>query len=378
MLVGLALFAATGAFAQGYEPLDVRYKNSLSSEWLILDEEENKLIPYVPELHEEKQAFYQWVEVRKGQPFPVTFTAKKDLSIFIDNKLIFIADSTSNYQLDLLDLFQPEKPIERHLLSVWHPADLPNINSFKNLLPEIEDDPSDADFVQRRVLEDFSQNAFIIFLLLIGIMYGGLKTSYTSDFHSVFRISTFLRTSALEEGFLSRPISSLSSILFVIAFSLSFALLIVAIHTNIQNIFIFNRLFKVTEADITTKVLFYTFVVFAFIILKYLYLHIMAYIFDLVPLVAIQYREFIRTTLFMGMFLPVIMLLYLALNNTMPTTVLFISNIAVSVILIFTAIRIFYTINNRVSLQNLHLFSYLCATEIIPLAILLKLIVFNY
>jgi hypothetical protein len=134
----------------------------------------------------------------------------------------------------------------------------------------------------------------------------------------------------------------------------------------------------VSETDITSRILFYTLLIFAFVLLKLLFLTLMGYIFDLTPLVSLQYREFVRTLLFMGIFFPLIMIVYLAFNTIVPQLVLLISNIAISTILIVTVLRIFYTLNKKFSLRNLHLFSYICATEIIPLIILLKLIVFNY
>jgi hypothetical protein len=104
----------------------------------------------------------------------------------------------------------------------------------------------------------------------------------------------------------------------------------------------------------------------------------MGYIFDVTELVMVQYREFVRTILFMGLFLPLVMVLYLSLNQTLPEAVLWISNGVVSLMLIGTVARIARTLSRRVSLLNLHLFSYLCATEVIPLLVLLKVIVFTY
>ena len=104
----------------------------------------------------------------------------------------------------------------------------------------------------------------------------------------------------------------------------------------------------------------------------------MAYIFDVSGIVNTQYREFLRSILFMGMFLPFVMLLYLAFNQINPSVVLLCSTLAVSTLLILTVLRVGLTLNKKVPLQNLHLFSYLWATEVIPLAVMLKLIVFNY
>ena len=373
-------FSFSGVLAQEQLPsFKLNRTNLLSSDWLIYRPETNHFALYIPEYHGKTGALYQWIDIRNGQPFLINFTAKKDLSLFIDNQLLFTADSVSTYSLDLNKLFKPEKS-GRHLLCIWHPTEQPDYTTFSNA-SEVRVATSSAPLKNEawdKVRHYPNYNAFIIFLLLIGVLYGSLRTSYTSDFQSLFRVSNFFRRSALEEGLLAKPISSWSSILFIIAFSLSFALVIVAIHTNIQNIVIFNRLFAVSETDITSRILFYTFLIFSFILLKYLFLSLMGYIFDLTPLVSLQYREFIRTLLFMGIFLPLIMVLYLALNTAMPQTVLFVSNVAVSIILIITELRIAYTLNKKVLLRNLHLFSYICATEIIPLIILLKLIVFNY
>jgi len=376
----LCCFFAAGGYAQEQLPsFKLNRTNQLSSDWLIYRPETNHFSLYIPEYHGQTGALYQWVDIRSEQPFAINFTAKKDLSLFIDNQLLFTADSVATYSLDLNELFKPDKP-GRHLLCIWHPTGQPDYTTFTNVSETRVATPSAPlkNEVQNKVRHYPNYNAFIIFLLLIGVLYGSLRTSYTSDFQSLFRVSNFFRHSALEEGLLAKPISSWSSILFVIAFSLSFALVIVAIHTNIQNIVIFNRLFAVSETDITSRILFYTFLVFSFILLKYLFLSLMGYIFDLTPLVSLQYREFIRSLLCMGVFLPLIMVLYLALNTAMPQVVLFVSNVAVSIILVVTVLRIAYTVNKKVLLRNLHLFSYICATEIIPLIILLKLIVFNY
>ena len=384
LFLWLFLFA-NGLLAQDGRNINLKNKNQLTADWLVFKPKYNRLTLYLPDYHGPVNALYQWVYIRPGQPFRINFTARQGLCVFIDNQLIFTADSVASYEINLTKLINKPDALRQHLLCIWHPLGQLNYQTFRNavLTPQeaaeirINIKPVSASLsIQPKNLPN--QNVFILFLLLIGIMYGGLRTTYTSDFYSVFRLNTFLRSSALEEGFLAKPISSWSSILFVLAFSLSFALVIVAIHTNVQNNFIFNRLFLVSEADITSKIIFYTFLIFIFILVKYVFLRVMGVIFGLKPLVMTQYREFLRTTLFMGLFFPVIMLLYLVLNTANPQTVLLVSNIAVASILIFTVLRIFYTLNKKVTLHNLHLFSYICATEVIPLIVLIKLIVFTY
>jgi hypothetical protein len=75
--------------------------------------------------------------------------------------------------------------------------------------------------------------------------------------------------------------------------------------------------------------------------------------------------------------LPLVLLLYLGLNARWPGVVS-LANGCVLLLLTATVLRVALTLHQRASLLNLHLFAYLCATEVLPLAVLLKLIVFTY
>nr|WP_255430828.1 DUF4271 domain-containing protein [Rufibacter sp. LB8] len=213
-------------------------------------------------------------------------------------------------------------------------------------------------------------------MLMVGLIYGGLRLTFYSDFASIFTVSNFTKISTLEEGLLAKPIGTWSSLLFVLAFSLSFALLIVTVHEEVENLALLNQLFTATQADLVSKVLLYTVLIFLFVVFKYLFLRLMGFIFGVMDIVLTQYREFLRTLLALGVFLPLIMLLYLGLAKSTPQVVYWIANVSITVLLVFTVLRTFNTVSKKYSLQNLHLFSYLCATEVIPLMILLKLIVF--
>jgi hypothetical protein len=357
-------------------PLD--QKNTINGNWLIYEPGATQLSPYIADLHTGYNAVHQWVSITPAQPFEISFTAKKEQCIYLNNQLVFVADSALNYTLELTAYLSRVKPVEgRYLLTVWHPYQHPDISTFRNKVKEQEGQQQTAQRPFSVVVREYvNQNVFILFLLLIALLYGALKATFPADFNDIFNLGSFSRSS-IEQGFLSKPVTW-SVILFVLGFSLSLALLIAAIHTNVQHFVLFNRLFPVSEADITTKILFYSALIFLFVLIKYLFLRIMGFIFGLEQLVLLQYREFLRTILFWGMFLPVIMLVYLSFNIIEPQTVLFISNLTVSLLLLFTCIRIFTTVNKKASVLNLHLFSYLCATEVIPLAIMLKLIVFNY
>ncbi len=333
------------------------------------------MVPYLPEFHDEHQALYQWVTLDKFTNPKIEFAARKELCVFLDNQLIFVADSTARYTLDLSEFLTPGK---KYLLSVWHPDQQPNYPSFKVPQEPLASLSAKPNLKYRPLPKqpDMHRSALIFFMVVVGLIYGALRMTFYSDFASIFRWSNFTKLSTLEEGLLAKPIGNWSSILFVLAFAMSFALLIVAIHTNLEDLALLNQLFTATQADLISKILLYSLIIFLFVIFKYLFLRLMGFIFGVGEMVLPQYREFLRTLLGMGIFLPFILLLYLGLWSSIPDVIYWIANLVITTLLVFTMLRTFHTVSKKYSLKNLHLFSYLCATEVIPLMILLKLIVF--
>jgi hypothetical protein len=381
LLLGLSGLLVPTRAAE-YRPLPLAPRGGLSADWLIYDAPRNSLILYLPDYHSPAQAYYQWVTVRPGHTLPITFAARKDLSLFLDNRLVFTAASPASYTVDLASLLPAQERSGAHLLCVWQPEVPPNLASFTNaaVVPLAHTGKASPPTLQAqpRPRGHQGQNVFLCFLLLIGLLYGGIRANYQPGFARIYQFEGLWSKQANDQDFLTKPTITWLNLLLVLVFALSFALLLVAIHTNIQSIVILRRLFDVPESAIVLRVLLYAALVAGFVLGKYLFLELMGYIFDVTPLVMVQYREFVRTILFMGLFLPLVMLLYLGLNQTLPEAVLWISNGVVSLMLVGTVVRIARTLHQRASLLNLHLFSYLCATEVIPLVILLKLIVFTF
>lgn len=371
------------AHAAEYRPLAPAPRAGLTTDWLTFDEPRNRLVLYLPDYHAPAHAYYQWLSIRPGKPLRISFTARERLSLFLDNRLVFSARTPASYTVDLAALLPPGSQPGSHLLCVWQPEAAPNLASFVNVSPPVATVKAGVPApnplaAQPRPRGHQGQNVFVAFLLLIGLCYGGLRASYQPSFARIYQLDGLWGKATTDQDFLIKPTLTWLNLVLVLLFALSFALLLVAIHTNIQSIVILRALFDVAESAIVVRVLLYTVLVAGFVLGKYLFLELMGYIFDVTELVTIQYREFIRTILFMGLFLPVVMLLYLGLNQRLPETVLWVSNGVVSLLLIGTVLRVGRTLHRKTSLLNLHLFSYLCATEVIPLIILLKLIVFTY
>jgi hypothetical protein len=379
----LLFLAATPCPVQAseYQQLPPASPTALSADWLIHDAARNRLIFYLPGYHQPAHAYYQWVRVSRNQSFPLSFAAQPGLSLFLDNQLIFTARTAATYSLDLAQLLPAQLPAGKHLLAVWQPDGSPALASFTGTGPSfVTSGRAEAHVgqAQPRLPGPQGQNVYLGFLLVLGLSYGAVRTTYQPGLARIFQIEELFGNGSDQQAFLAKPAFSLLNLLLVLLFALSFALLLTAIHTDLQNLPLLRRFFDVPETAIVARVILYTAVITTFVFGKYLYVGILGYIFDLQPLVNIQYREFLRTTLLAGLVLPLILLLYLSLNGSFPRTVAWAASAAIGVVLVGTVLRVARTLHQHASLLNLHLFAYLCATEVLPLLVLLKLIVFTY
>ncbi|MBJ6107782.1 DUF4271 domain-containing protein [Hymenobacter sp. BT523] len=367
--------------ASEYRQLPPSTPTSLSADWLIHDAARNRLIFYLPGYHQPAHAYYQWVRISRNQPFPLSFAAQPGLSLFLDNQLIFNAKSATTYSLDLARLLPAQLAPGTHLLAVWQPDGSPALASFSGVSASSAA-PGQAEaragLAQPRVPAPQGQNVYLGFLLVLGLSYGAVRATYQPGLARIFQIDELFSSGADQQAFLAKPAFSLLNLLLVVLFAFSFALLLTALHTDLQNLPLLRRFFDVPETAIVARVLLYAGVITVFVFGKYVYVALLAYTFGLQGLVNVQYREFLRTTLLAGLFLPVVLLLYLSLNSGYPQAVAWAASAAIAVVLVGTVLRVAHTLHQYASLLNLHLFAYLCATEVLPLLVLLKLIVFTY
>jgi hypothetical protein len=325
------------------------------------------------------------VRLRAGQPWPLSFVAQQGLSIFIDNKLIFTANKAGAYSVDLASSI-PRQATAAHLLAVWQPNGYPALGSFATeLTPEATTkSPSTTASVPlgaasrvRPQQAALQSQPLLLGLLLVGLLYGVVRSAYPAGLARVLQVADLFGTSADSPDFLVRPAFTLLNLTLTLLFALSLSLLLTALHTDFSSLPLVNQLLKVPESATLSRVGLYAGLIVAFMIGKFLIVEALSYIFDLRALATIHYREFLRTTLLIGLLVPVVLLLLLSLNAYWPPIVK-LANGFVLVLLTVTVLRVARTLHQRTSLLNLHLFAYLCATEILPLAVLLKLIVFTY
>ena len=368
------------AAASEYQQLPPAAPAALSTDWLVHDAARNRLVFFLPGYHRPAHVYYQWVRVGHSQPFPLSFAARPGLSLFLDNQLVFSAQKAATYSLDLALLLPAHLPAGQHLLAVWQPDGTPALASFSGSSPT-GIDPTRLVSVRGKALPRLpgpqGQNVYLSLLLLLGLCYGAVRVTYQPGLTRIFQIDELFGGSD-QQAFLSKPAFSLLNLLLVVLFALSFSLLLTAIHTDLQSLPLLRRFFDVPESALAARIVLYAAIITFFVFSKYVYVGLLAYIFGLQTLVNIQYREFLRTTLLASLLVPLVLLGYLSLNTRYPQAVAWVVDGVMGLVLIATVLRVARTLHQKTPLLNLHLFAYLCATEVLPLLVLLRLLVFAY
>jgi hypothetical protein len=383
LLVGV-MYSLSSQAAE-YRPLPPAAATGLASDgWLLHDAGGNRLILYLPGYHAPSHVYYQWVRFLPKRPFILSFAAAPGLSIFLDNQLQYTATSAGRFSLDLAAAIPADRLSQPHLLAVWQPEGYPALSSFSaevsaaaQPVAATATSATRLPRLQLRVPPSQATNVLLVFLLILGVLYGVVRSTYPAGLARILQVNELFGSSADPQNFLTRPAFTWLNMGLVVLFSLSLALLLTALHTDFSSLPLFQQVLAVPESAIVARVLVYTGLIISFVIGKYLLVELLSYIFDLRLLVNLHYREFLRTTLLLGLLLPLVLLLYLGLNGRWPAIVS-LANGCVLLLLTLTVLRVARTLHQRASLLNLHLFAYLCATEVLPLAVLLKLIVFTY
>ncbi|MDQ2772449.1 MAG: hypothetical protein M3Y54_18335, partial [Bacteroidota bacterium] len=182
-LLAMLLSGGLRVHASEYRQLPPASPTALSADWLIHDAARNRLIFYLPGYHQPAHAYYQWVQLRRQQLFPLAFAAQPGLSIFLDNQLIFTARAATTYSLDLARLMPAHLLPGRHLLAVWQPDGSPALASFSGLVPAAPGSgpghpKAVAGQAQPRLPAPQGQNVYLGFLLVLGLSYGAVRATY--------------------------------------------------------------------------------------------------------------------------------------------------------------------------------------------------------
>lgn len=362
----LILFSyASHAFAQNKEVENLR------SEWLVMSESEQSFLPYVEGLTRPNTIHF-FLDLNRYRDYSLNLTMPTGASLLLENKITFVTTQHSNlnYTIDSLNELYSKDKI---LVSIYG-EDL----AFDQIITSIIDMNASTSWRDEKrgfdvSLRKKSSNTdfYIISILIILVIVLFVRKSLKNVFFEYFSFQKSFALKPKSEGLFSIGIFSTTNLMMLLLYGVASGFTIVNITLLLSSGF-----FKQYEIQSTSDLLLFgTGVSVALIVLmlfKYFLVWAISEIYRLKKFHLVQYYDYFRITLFLSVVFFGLSILNLSIGgeyladyrNTLLTVVI--------LLLLLRPVLILFKLNKLSGYKNLHLFSYICGTEIIPLIIVLK------
>lgn len=384
LLSGLLLTAFLFFISSGIVVADDRsfvIIKDLRESWYVYDKGMKSYVPFVDEENHNSPYIGFFAPERAYKGKAIFLSVPKNTSLLLDNKLVKHYHKASEETI-LLDSLYSSTSSLNPFFTLYNPS--LNVALVKTLI--ISEDPKfsvlkgDAgqsyfELIQRNIngLKDFYLSGILILLVFFGVLFHSFK----KFFRDYFNVGRTLTLRVRDEGIYKMNILSSVNILFLVFLSLTISFLLLSLF-SLGEWRHFGFLNWSTMVNSFQSWILLAGLALSFFLLKYLFIYIISSIFLISDFKRIHFYDSTRITIFFfNMLLVGFVVYYLNLQYFSGFSFNRWAIYSIVLFLIFHIIFIFMKLMNVYPYRKLHLFSYLCTTEIIPLIIGLKFFVNN-
>jgi hypothetical protein len=363
-LLGLLLLTAVDVLSAK----DFLVEEDLRLNWVFFDEQQNVMLPFLDNSRENPVAIHLMMNKDYGEASYLLMDIPSGVSLFVDGKFIrtyeepqtrlFSVDSIKN-QFDTRDLkitlyrkASFRSPVESKIGFIHNSFD-----STLNVNPVLyRDADSRIDFLK-------------LIILIIFTFFVVLHTLFRADLLEFFSLQSLFTFRLTTTAFLKYRSLTKIQIMVIFFFSALLSAVVITYLYYYNNPFANSFLAK-TNPIIGWLILFALAVFFIF--LKFVLISVVSTLFKVPEGINFYLIEFLRMAM---IFYSVVFvfLTYIVINHFYLVEALF--EKLIMAVAIFYSIRfiiLYFKFRRIVSMKNLHLFSYLCTTELIPIILGLK------
>ena len=314
---------------------------------------------------EYKSILYFLVDANRNKNALLRIESKKEFSILVEGRLIL----SHKKGVILCDLDSLSALYSNPLnFSIVRSA----VDISTMLIPK-EEVPLKDDTLAKRKEQYFLNFSILASLILFTFFVVLLRTNPKLTF-DYLNFAKLFSVQEREENIMTIRITSSVNLLFYTFTSLLAAfLLLIILHYAYADLSLDNLFHVNTVKDGFTQWMKLTVLVLVALIGKLILIGVLSYLFKATEIMAIQFFNFIRLFFFTFGVISLLAVLFFMANVHNPAWYFGLCYVLVG-IFIFWEIIIFLKLMNRVSFHIFHLFLYLCASELIPLVILIKVV----
>lgn len=358
----------------------------LEDQWLIYNAGYKGYIPYFSKEHGVQPTLSLYINLKKYSHYSLLLQTKQPTHLFIQSQLCRILPAQNKTILNI-DSLQKQYKLSSLLITLYNPdgyseppiAQIIYTNEVKSDIKlDTEDNSLSAttkNSLQPR-LRDLSEFPDFITVGLVFLLafYTFLLNYHPKAFQRNFSFYDIFSVDTREDATLiAKPLSQIN-ILFILAHSMSLTLFYMIAQRYSESFFV--NVLPMQLSDSFSSLFGYfaicTGLIWILLICKYFFVYAVGVVFGINNVASVHYYEYL---LFSRIFFLVVVPLQFILMLSFPQWLIGLLKIVVVGLFIFNVIRVITissVLNKITSFRNLYLFSYLCATELIPLLIGVK------
>jgi hypothetical protein len=359
---------------------------TLSADWLVYDRDFDGYVPYSPNQHGVVNTASFWLQSSLDSAYHLRVIGQPKLCVYFNQKLYKYFEHSDTAYIPLNTLFAETRQ-RRIFVTFYHPqvlqsslsVALVNLKQMQRVSPEVKIKKKASSF-QIQLRQTTQTEVYVIGILLIIALYVFVKNSSSKEFARFFDVRALIINNADEFNSSLRKTWTGFNFLIVIADSLCLSFVFFMVQNEYKNsILSFGAEGLNIPIDEWWLIRIPSYWLFAlsYFVVKYILISITGYIFNLSKLSGIHYFEFLRTSTWASLI--ILLWAVLAYIGKIFSPEVFIGWLQLTII-VFALLRVFKMIvalNKMSGFHNLYLFSYLCATEIIPIILVSQLFSFQ-
>ncbi|MCU0352289.1 MAG: DUF4271 domain-containing protein [Cytophagales bacterium] len=382
LLVGWVLVQAL--VAEALPPMQYKTVQNLEDQWLHYDEKYKGYVPYFRNEHGVQSALSLHVDLNDYPRYQILLQTPLPSHLFVQSQLCRALPAQGSVVLDvdslrrrfksgpvLITLFTPQGYTTLPVAQVVYGTPAASKADGKPVVA-----PVAVTGPRLRELPHFRDFAVLAMLFLV-VFHTFLLQYHPKAFQRNFNLQGALRYDLREDtSLVAKPLSQIN-LLFIFAhsLSLSFFYMMAQRHSGTRFVNILPTDFSDSFNALVTYFALCTVVVFGLLIVKYVFIYVTGVVFGVDKAAPVHYYEYL---LFSRAFFLFVVPLQFVLMVSQPEWLAWLMPVTFAAILVLNVIRtlvIGAVLNKTVPFRNLYLFSYLCATELIPLLIGMKFLV---
>jgi hypothetical protein len=376
LLLPASLLMAAAEFPQeNYQAIE-----DLEESWQVYDTDYKSYIPYLERVHGNVEALHLELNLNNYKGYHLRIQTTRPVYLFVQAQLNRkLADGQIIVlNIDSLKRIYTQPTVLFSFYNQLGHSVKPSVSIINYIERSSGSNLQEASVLplkprEQSGLEDFA----IIAAILITALFAFLWNYHPNAFRSYYNLKPLFSLNIKEDTVLvSRPLSRIS-MLFILNHSLLLSFLYILIQKSSGKPLLNDRILQTAS---TFSELFYYFSLlsislFILIIAKYFFLYLLGNLFNLSNVIHVHfYKYLLFSRLFYSLIVPILFVIYLSFPLAISTA----SQQVIYIIIAFNFIRLViinFALNKLTSVKNLYLFSYLCATELTPLLIGIKVLV---